>query len=359
MPIPTAPALLVGLGARLLVNTLNRAPGAETSTAESILVGVWQGIGLQYAGKHNQIVVFVGAAIAAKLFWDFATNPDANKSISTLIGVLLGAVGTELLSSLIDQLFGEGEAQVVGHRRRTRTLSATTLPYGYPYPSTPKPRSERVVQFRPSVQGGSVESDIFQGPIPSDITSLDSSAFDLIGHKPTATPMEREIAALRARASLADSERRRYKEERKWALSQGNVARAEQMKSEYKRYKALMESCHREADLKLLAMEASKERESRNDTGPFDFPKEPTPRTRTPQAHRPTANGHSSHSTPARTPQTHRPTANGHSSHTTPARTPQAARLTANGHLSHTTPSYSEYKAARKRRVSSNKGTTR
>jgi hypothetical protein len=255
MPIPTAPALLVGLGARLLVTAINRTPGAETSTAESILVGVWQGVGLQYAGKYNQIAIFVGAAIAAKLLWDFAVNPDVNKAVTTLIGVLLGVVGTELLSSLIDQLFGEGEGEVVGHRRRARTLSATTLPYGYRYPATPKPRSERIVQFRPSVQGGSV-SDILQ-PLPSDITSLDSSAFDLIGHKPTATPMEREIAALRARASLADSERRRYREERKWALSQGNVARAEQMKTEYKRYKALMESCHREADLKLLAMEGT------------------------------------------------------------------------------------------------------
>ena len=66
------------------------------------------------------------------------------------------------------------------------------------------------------------------------------------------TPLEREVATLRARASLADSERRRYKEERKWAISQGNLARASQMKWEVKRYTALMQSCHREADAKLL-----------------------------------------------------------------------------------------------------------
>ena len=41
------------------------------------------------------------------------------------------------------------------------------------------------------------------------------------------------------------------------ALEQGNLARADQMKSEYKRYKALMESCHREADLKLLSLEGT------------------------------------------------------------------------------------------------------
>ena len=38
------------------------------------------------------------------------------------------------------------------------------------------------------------------------------------------TPQERTVAVLRMRrASLADSERRRFKEERKWALSQGTL----------------------------------------------------------------------------------------------------------------------------------------
>ena len=66
------------------------------------------------------------------------------------------------------------------------------------------------------------------------------------------TPAEREVAVLRARASLADSERRRFKEERKWAMSQGNTARASQLSWQVKRYTALMESFHREADAKVV-----------------------------------------------------------------------------------------------------------
>ena len=66
------------------------------------------------------------------------------------------------------------------------------------------------------------------------------------------TPAEREVAVLRARASLADSERRRFKEERKWALSQGNSARASQLAWQVKRYTTLMESFHREADAKVV-----------------------------------------------------------------------------------------------------------
>ena len=66
------------------------------------------------------------------------------------------------------------------------------------------------------------------------------------------TPQERAVAVLRARASLADSERRRFKEERKWALSQGNYARASQLAWQVRRFTALMESFHREADAKVV-----------------------------------------------------------------------------------------------------------
>jgi hypothetical protein len=60
------------------------------------------------------------------------------------------------------------------------------------------------------------------------------------------------VATLRARASLADTEKRRYKEERIWALAEGNQARAEQMSWQVKRYRALTHGFHKEADAKLL-----------------------------------------------------------------------------------------------------------
>lgn len=80
------------------------------------------------------------------------------------------------------------------------------------------------------------------------MTSVTSS----IDPKGQMSPTEREVAILRARASLADSERRRFKEERKWALSMGNKARANQLAWQVKRYAALMESYHREADAKVV-----------------------------------------------------------------------------------------------------------
>lgn len=71
------------------------------------------------------------------------------------------------------------------------------------------------------------------------------------------SPPERELAMLRAKASLADSERRRFKEEKKWAESQGNFARVSQMSWQVKRYTALTQSFTREADAKFLEGETS------------------------------------------------------------------------------------------------------
>lgn len=256
MPIPTAPALFVGLSARILLNAVYK-PGAPRGVPDSILLGVWQGVGVQCVAGNINLAIVLGFAVIAKLIYDYSITPDLNKVLTTVIGVLLGVVGTELLSSYIEQYFGAGGVEQIGHHRRTRTNS---IPYGYPpvheY-TRPKPSHARTVQFGSSVAGGSVESEFIPAThVSSDITSI-ASSFELIGHNPVSIPLEREIAALRARASLADSERRRYREEREWALEQGNVARAEQLKSEYKRYKALMESCHKEADLKLLTLEGA------------------------------------------------------------------------------------------------------
>ncbi|KAG1741326.1 hypothetical protein EDB19DRAFT_1705412, partial [Suillus lakei] len=50
---------------------------------------------------------------------------------------------------------------------------------------------------------------------------------DGVFHGPnhTVRRLERELAALRAKASLVDSERGRFKEEKKWVESQENIVR--------------------------------------------------------------------------------------------------------------------------------------
>lgn len=242
IPIQPAPALLVGLSARILLDFLNR--GDEVTIKDHILLGVWQGVALHYAAKNSSFGILVVIAIAGKLFIEFNIYPDVNKCASTVIGVLLGFLGTDLITQLVDSTFSKPTASSSERRRRKVSFSMPG--------SREDKKRRRSSQVRASAQGGD-ENDRYPKYHPvSDITSVDSNS-DLIRAKENMTPLEREVAALRARASLADSERRRYREERKWAISEGNMERAVQLKQQVKRYTALMQGFHREADTKMIS----------------------------------------------------------------------------------------------------------
>lgn len=256
MPLSTAPALLIGLGARIALDYFSRSDGPFLK--DFILIGAWQGVALHYAAKTSKtsgfgiIVVFL---IAAKLFAEFTIYSDLTRCISSVLGVALGVLFTDFLSQYFDKPI---KPTHTSERRRKKTHA----------PKEDKKR-EKVVQWRPSVQGGSVETiteistSLATGSshLFSDMTSVDSHS-EKLGPISALSPLEREIHVLRTRAALADSERRRFKEERKWAISQGNEARASQMKWEVKRYTTLTETFTREADLKALSREFTSVSES-------------------------------------------------------------------------------------------------
>jgi hypothetical protein len=56
-----------------------------------------------------------------------------------------------------------------------------------------------------------------------------------------------EINSLRAQANAAAGDKRRIQEERKWAISQGNWARASQLGWQIRKYQAIIESFAKEA----------------------------------------------------------------------------------------------------------------
>ncbi len=276
LQFPLAPPLLLALGVRILITLLT--PDYTPTTADHILQGIWQGILLHYTLRYLGSLVFpVGAAIAGKLLYDFVSTPhDPTKCACALLGVALGVLFTDLLA----QLFEDG-------RINERTSQPTA-------PTTVQTTSHRVIEREPSKRirlvsfehdkdrerrraardkGKARERDRQReeeealavaaarakaaSPAPTYAHSIDTaitldSLPSSIDPDNRLTPSEREVALLRARASLADSERRRFKEERKWALSQGNEARASQLEWQVRRYAALMESFHREADAKLI-----------------------------------------------------------------------------------------------------------
>ncbi|KAJ7287824.1 hypothetical protein C8J57DRAFT_596812 [Mycena rebaudengoi] len=224
----TALALCVGLGARILLDQLTRS--GDPTFREYIVHGLWLGTAFYYATTKNKDFALPAAiVVVAKLFIDFTVGQDATRGMVTLLGIALGFCGTDLLSRWIDNYNRQGRKRQQHHGHRQRPGHTR--------------RSEGDERRTP-------RRDTLRRAV-SDITSVDTNSL-LFGRDPTMTPLDREVAALRARASLADSERRRYKEERKWAIEVGNEVRAKEMSWQVKRYSALMKSFHREADDKIL-----------------------------------------------------------------------------------------------------------
>jgi hypothetical protein len=235
MHFSTAPSLLVGLSARIFVDKFLRS--RPPTTSDSFLLGLWQGVGIYYAFVSSpNLGIGAAFAVGAKLLFDFFVAQDTMAFTIVFLGVSLGILSTDILSRYLDDLF-QAKNNTSGSSRITRN----------------RPRS---VQFQQSREGEgserrrkrvarSTRSDIVS------VLSLDTNS-DLIDPKPSMSTLDREVAALRTQASLADSERRRFKEEKKWAKSQGNTARAEQMSWQVKRYTALMQSFHKEADAKII-----------------------------------------------------------------------------------------------------------
>ncbi|KZP17984.1 hypothetical protein FIBSPDRAFT_792527 [Athelia psychrophila] len=245
----TAPALFLGLGARLFLDVVHRLRASQPpppSISDFIILGAWQGVGLYYAiVEFPSAAIIVAFAIAAKLLVEFMLLPDLLKCAVTILGVVLGVMCTDVLSQFLE----DGEYSAFGgKKRRTEPVSSSF-------------KRQRTVSFsrqdpkgkEPSRRDRDYARDRKNPPNPhSDITapSLDST-LDWID-RTARTPIDREVATLRARASLADTEKRRYKEERIWALASGNQARADQMAWQVKRYRALTHGFHKEADRKLI-----------------------------------------------------------------------------------------------------------
>lgn len=287
--------LLCALGIRILINLLN--PEHAPTTSDHILLGLWQGVLLYHTlVTLPDLAILVGFGITAKLVFDF-TRPyedTASKCISAVIGIAIGVLVTNVLSQFLDDAgFLSGDVKTKERERERSTSNGAANNFIPPsprdlHPHEPSSRRLRLVSFgrsNPDRHRSSRhaprdheprtrhhehdrhthahEHDLslrdVVSPAPTHAYSIDTQPSISIDSCPSSidpqgvmSPAQRQVAILRARASLADSERRRFKEERKWALSQGNKARANQLAWQVKRFAALMESYHREADAKVV-----------------------------------------------------------------------------------------------------------
>ncbi|KDQ57835.1 hypothetical protein JAAARDRAFT_194102 [Jaapia argillacea MUCL 33604] len=251
-----APPLFLGLSARILLELLF-SPAVESIPAlgDYLFNGVWQGVGFYFIlTEFAQLAAPVALAIVGKLFWDLREG-DVSRVVLTFLGVGLGVLGTDVLAQVVED-GGKGS----GRKMRI-------VPMGDVGASSSKREKEsRSHRDREREREKQKRERKISITAPPSI-SLESSLSTLDPHG-VMTPLEREVAELRARASLADSERRRFKEERKWAISMGNKARAEQMGWQVRRYAALQESFNKEADKKLIEAASRRPRKVSRSSAP-------------------------------------------------------------------------------------------
>jgi len=237
MNISVAPALLLGLGARVALDLFTHT--GEPTISSQIMLGCWQGVALWYASKKHDVGLPVACGIGAKVFLEFMFLQDIFRLGLAVICTFVGAVATDVLSSAIDE-----------QTQDKRFSSSKKHSNSNPTTSRPTHNSSRKSSSRPQPVTRDDNTSRRSRNTASDITSIESSSFG--SRSSSMSPFERDIAALRTRASLADTERRRFKEERKWAKSQGNLDLAEQLKWQIQKYTALMKSFHHEADTKVV-----------------------------------------------------------------------------------------------------------
>lgn len=272
MYIPTAPSLFLGLGARIFINKFVYHYDSST-IPDFVFLGLWQGTAVYYLLMRQ--VEFAWAAsvgILGRLLIDFAQTWNTSRCACTLLGVALGILFTDIASQFLED--ESGRPAILGgtagfptsahhhHRRKpSRRLVQFSRTNSHVEPARDKGKEvardggrdrERSRRDRHKDEKLEDFKRMRDWESRSIITADSITSSDLIHPKSKMTPLQREVANLRAKASLADTERRRFKEEKKWALSQGNAARAEQMGWQVKRYAALVDSFHKEADAKLL-----------------------------------------------------------------------------------------------------------
>ncbi|KAI9062897.1 hypothetical protein FKP32DRAFT_1572734 [Trametes sanguinea] len=237
MQLTTGLPLLFALGARVFVNTLLPDPTHTPSTPDFLLNGLFQGVLIQNTlTQLPQAVLVVVLGVAAKLVIDYVRLSDVVQTACTVLGVALGVLVTDLLSQFVDPALIGGAISErppvpvsVGPKRellepskrirlvsfgRDRTRSHRHKDTGHRERDEHTRHREREREHerhgRPTDIRPITPTLTYCSTAPS--ISLDSvpSSLDPEGKL---SPQEREVAVLRARASLADSERRRFHRE--------------------------------------------------------------------------------------------------------------------------------------------------
>lgn len=224
-------ALLVGMGARILIDAISSYFYGSTNATETfvdyettahyanvrtLVIGVWEGFVLYYVFQESEAV---GAGLvvgfAGRIIWDYSQTSDLGPLARTLFGIALGVFIAEVASQVWIEIISTSYKESSSHRHH--------------HESSNLHRSNR---RRRRVH---VTEDIRPVELPPGYNQRGLQEDDIS-----------EVASLEREASAAAGHRRRLEEEKSWALAQGNAARSFQLESEIKRYRDLADALSRQ-----------------------------------------------------------------------------------------------------------------
>ena len=186
-------------------------------------------------------------AFVARALLDFQSQNNTEKLTITIVSALGGAAASTLLSAAIAEGFQDSSVVSVVSEEEEKEEP--------PRLSSSERRRIRREHARSRLQD--VNQKKREPSVPRRGTSFvtdetGTSSLELTGYTGLGRLVDLQLGNLRKKAAIAEADRRRCKEERKWALASGNKARATQLTWQIKRYAAMAESYTREADRQII-----------------------------------------------------------------------------------------------------------
>lgn len=289
MPLIVSLPILCALGARIVFTILNPnpAPSTEDNLIDNAVQGLFQGVLIQLVHSEHQIfapalaLACAGRLVTMAVFG--TTEAEVHAAGISGIAAVVGFAFAYLLSSAAEEwtngnLSDEDSRERKRERRRERELAREARKEHMrarlreinarergrdPERELSPPRSvtrsrsfDRIQSRRRSLsraRSTSPQRTEHTGVPPTLITETSTTmTMEQLGYTGLGRLLDLELANLRKRAAIAEADRRRCKEEKKWAIAQGDTARAKQLAWQVKRYAAMAESYTREADRRII-----------------------------------------------------------------------------------------------------------
>jgi len=241
--------------------------GLSNSPSDYIVQGLWQGALVFYVfTEHETFASALAVGLLARCLLDFVSSNDVLKLVYTVGFAFLGALCSFILTQVLEDDFTLSEdfgGTFTPRRRRSSSTDARDISDRRSERSFVRRIRDRSVLRAPRRRERSRPRPpkVIREPSPPRrapssmhraITVTDGSSETVELYTGLGRLVDMQLSSLRKRAASAEVNRRRCKEERKWALAQGNKALATQLSWQISRYAALSESYTRDADRRII-----------------------------------------------------------------------------------------------------------